>query len=85
MSLERVVERLKDAMEDADHVPEASGPAKKKFVLESVRSLTKTLMDESEANLVNALAPFLVDLVCEATKGNLAVNLPKRCRWPPCS
>ena len=85
MSLERVITRLKDAMEDADHVPQASGASKRAFVLESVRDLTSSLMDESEANLVNALAPHIIDLVCEATKGNLAVNLPKKCRWPPCA
>ena len=85
MSLERVTSTIRQAMEEADQVLDASGPTKKKFVLEAVRSITEATMDESEANLVNALAGPMIDLVVAASRGALAVNVPlvaeQRCRW----
>ena len=82
MSLKKVTTTIRQAMEEADQVLDASGPAKKKFVLEAVRSITEATMDESEANLVNALAGPMIDLVVAASKGALAVNLPSpKCRW----
>ena len=85
MSLERVTSTIRQAMEEADQVREASGPAKKKFVLEAVRHITEATMDESDANIVNALAGPVIDLIVAASRGELAVNLPTpRCRWPLC-
>ena len=82
MSLSRVATTIKQAMEEADQVLDASGPAKKKFVLEAVRRITEATMDENEANLVNALASPMIDLIVAASKGALAVNVkPPKCRW----
>ena len=82
MSLERVTSTIRQAMEEADQVLDASGPTKKKFVLEAVSSLTKATMDESDANLVNALAGPMIDLIVAASKGALQVNVPPpKCRW----
>ena len=82
MSLERVTSTVKQAMEEADQVLNAPGPTKKKFVLEAVRRITEATMDESDANLVNALASPMIDLIVAASKGALAVNVkPPKCRW----
>ena len=75
MSLHKVMLLVRTAMEEADQVLDATGPGKKQFVLEAVRSLTASSMDEDDANIINALAPHVVDLVVAATKGQLAVNV----------
>ena len=75
MSLQRVMSLVRTAMEEAYQVLDATGPAKKKYVLEAVRSLTASSMDEDDANIINALAPHVVDLVIAASRGELAVNV----------
>ena len=85
MSLGKVTSTIKQAMEEADQVLDASGPTKKKFVLEAVRRISESTMDESDANIVNALAGPMIDLVVAASKGALAVNVPPpKCRWLMC-
>ena len=75
MSLHKVMLLVQTAMEEAEQVLDATGPAKRKYVLEAVRSLTASSMDEDDANIINAIAPHVVDLVIAATKGELAVNV----------
>ena len=86
MSLQKVVDRVRELMEEADCVLDAPGPTKKKYVQETIRAITESLMDESEANLVNGLVGPMVDLIVAASRGDIKINIPKpRCRWPPCS
>ena len=80
MSLHRVMLLVRNAMEDADAVRGADGAAKKAFVIEAVRALTEDTMDEDDANLVNALVPYAVDLVVAASRGELAVNVRQKAR-----
>lgn len=77
MALNRVMLVIRKAMEDADAVQGADGSAKKAYVIEAVRTLTEDTMDEDDANLVNALVPYAIDLVVAATRGDLAVNIRK--------
>ena len=74
MALNRVMLVVRKAMEDADLI-QADGPTKKAFVIEAVRALTEDTMDEDDANLVNALVPYAIDLVVAASRGELAVNV----------
>lgn len=73
----RVTSAIRQAMEEADQVLDASGPAKKKFVLQAVSRITEATMDESDASIVNALASPMIDLIVAASKGGLAVNVPR--------
>ena len=75
MALNRVMLVVRKAMEDADAVQGADGATKKAFVIEAVRALTEDTMDEDDANLVNALVPYAIDLVVAASRGELAVNV----------
>ena len=80
MSLHRVMLVVRAAMEDADAVRGADGATKKQYVIEAVRALTEDTMDEDDANLVNALVPYAIDLVVAASRGELAVNVRQKAR-----
>lgn len=79
MSLRRLMCLVRLAMEDAELIQGADGPLKKRYVIEAVRSLAEA-MDEDDANLINALVPYVIDLVVVASRGGLTVNTRKvRC------
>ena len=73
MALNRVMLVVRKAMADA--VRGADGATKKAFVIGAVHALTEDTMDEDDANLVNALVPYAIDLVVAASRGELAVNV----------
>ena len=80
MSLNRVMLLVRKAMEDADAVQGADGATKKAYVIQAVRSLTESTMDEDDASLVNTLVPYAIDLIVAATRGELAVNVRQKAR-----
>ena len=82
MCLHKVMLLIASAIEEADQVLDTTGGAKKEYVLQAVRSLVASSMDNDDANLINALAPHVVDLVIAASRGQLAVNVREARRRP---
>ena len=66
---------LARAMVEAEQVAGSTGPDKKAYAVQAMRSIAAQTLSFDEALLVGDLAPYLVDLIVSATKGLLDVNV----------
>ena len=61
-------------MEEAEQIPGSTGPDKRLYAVEAMRSIAAHTLSFDDALLVGDLAPYLVDVVVAASKGLLHVN-----------
>ena len=69
-----LIAALSLAMEEAEQIAGSTGPDKKAYAVQAMRSIAAQTLSFDEALLVGDLAPYLVDLIVSATKGLMHVN-----------
>jgi len=81
----KLIRVLTRSMVEAEQIVGASGAAKKIIVLEATRRHAVHSMTTDDALLVTALSPAIVDSVCAASNGLLALNVrPEPCCADDC-
>ena len=70
----KLVTALALAMEEVEQIAGSTGPDKKAYAVQAMRSIAAQTLSFDEALLVGDLAPYLIDLIVEASKGLLHVN-----------
>ena len=70
----KLVAALALAMEEVEQIAGSTGPDKKAYTVQAMRSIAVHTLSFDEALLVGDLAPHIVDLIVAASKGLLHVN-----------
>ena len=70
----KIIKALASAIEEAEQIAGSTGPDKKAYAVQAMRSIAAHTLSFDEAILVGDLAPYFVDLIVGATKGLMHVN-----------